>query len=281
MPGAVAGVIGLIGNPVAQSLSPAFQQAAFDALGFDLRYELWLTETDEIPERLQRIRDGRAAGANVTVPHKEAVAALVDELAPSAARAGAVNTIVRRGERLVGENTDMHGFIVPLRERAFDFAASDAVVLGAGGASRAVVAALVDHGIRSILIVNRTLERAERLAASLADERISVTTPAAMGERARGASLIVNATSLGWGDESSPVVGALLGAAASGGIAYDLTYRDTPFLLSARAAGLDTIDGLPMLVHQGARAFELWTGVDAPVDLMWDAAVAARAAKER
>src|SRR3712207_2188765 len=109
--------IGLIGDPVEQSLSPAFQQAAFDMLGLHIRYELWQTLTEQLPERLEEIRSGAALGAHVTVPHKEAVFCLVDEVSPVARRAGAVNTVSVSEGRLVGDNTDVHGFIVPLVER--------------------------------------------------------------------------------------------------------------------------------------------------------------------
>lgn len=273
------GVIGLIGNPVAHSLSPAFQQAAFDACNLSLRYELWQTESDEIPERLQRIRVGEALGANVTVPHKEAVSALVDDLSDAARRIGAVNTIVKSDAALIGENTDVHGFVVPLRERKLDFESSRAVIVGAGGASRAVTVALLDAGIRSIVVVNRSLERAQRLARDLRDTRIVIASTDALADYLPDARLIVNATALGWGADESPIDRATMSVAPRDAIAYDLTYRHTAFLRTAQSAGLETLDGLPMLVHQGARSFELWTGISAPVDLMWEAAVAARAAK--
>ncbi|HUG16367.1 MAG TPA: shikimate dehydrogenase [Thermomicrobiales bacterium] len=271
--------VGLIGNPVAHSLSPAFQQAAFDACELPLRYELWQTETDEIPERLRRIRDGNALGANVTVPHKEAVTTLMDDLSQTALRIGAVNTVIRNGASLIGDNTDAHGFIVPLREGSFEFDSSNAVIVGAGGAARAVVVALLDAGIRSLAILNRNVERARRLATQAGDTRVSAAPLSALGDHVVAARLIVNATSVGWSGEPSPVELSLLERAPRDAIAYDLTYRETAFLTTARAAGLATIDGLPMLVHQGARSFELWTGVNPPVNVMWEAAVLARAAK--
>ncbi|MDQ3549328.1 MAG: shikimate dehydrogenase, partial [Chloroflexota bacterium] len=153
--------IGLIGDPVEHSLSPSFQQPAFDALGLSIRYELWHTPLEKLPARLDDIRGGRALGANVTVPHKEAAFALMDAVSDVARRAGAVNTISLRDGRLVGDNTDVHGFIVPLRERGFEFHASRAVILGAGGAARGVAIALLDAGIARLTIVNRTRQRAE------------------------------------------------------------------------------------------------------------------------
>jgi shikimate dehydrogenase len=271
--------IGLIGDPVAHSLSPSFQQPAFDALGLNVRYELWHTPADDLPSRMEDIRTGRASGANVTVPHKEAVFRLVDRASLVAQRAGAVNTIVRDGDALFGDNTDVHGFAVPLIERDFAFETSRAVIIGAGGAARGIAVALLDAGIAALTILNRTADRAEAIAAALGDPRLSTSALASARDASEGAHLLINATSLGWHDEL-PVDRDVFAIAAGGAIAYDLTYRETPFLAAARLAGLDTIDGLPMLVHQGARSFELWTGRQAPIDVMWNAAVAARASRD-
>lgn len=269
--------IGLIGDPVEHSLSPAFQQPAFDALGLAVHYELWQTTLEELPARLDDIRAGRAMGANVTVPHKEAAFRLVDDVSETARRIGAVNTISVNNGRLVGDNTDVHGFTVPLRDRDFDFEASHAVILGAGGAARAVVVALLDAGIANLTIVNRSRQRADDIAGSLHDPRVTTAGRDALLDLASGAGLLVNATAVGWTDDAVPGGQDLFTTVAPGSIAYDLTYRETPFLSAARAAGLTTIDGLPMLVHQGARSFEIWTGRPAPIDLMWRSALAARA----
>lgn len=271
--------VGLIGDPVEHSLSPAFQQPAFDALGLDVRYELWPTPLAMLPDRLADLRAGRALGANVTVPHKEAAFAAVDDVSDLARRAGAVNTIVLRDGRLYGDNTDIHGFIVPLAELGVRFSEMEAIVLGAGGAARGIVVALLDAGIRRVHVLNRTVERADRLAAALRDDRIAPAATSAATALAPAATLLVNATSLGWQSQELPLDAALFAAMPRHAIAYDLTYRQTPFLRAARDAGLATIDGLPMLVHQGARSFELWTGRAAPIDVMWSAAVAARAAR--
>lgn len=271
--------IGLIGDPVEHSLSPAFQQPAFDLLGLNVRYELWPTPLATLPERLDDLRAGRAHGANVTVPHKEAACAAMDEVSDLARRAAAVNTIVARDGRLFGDNTDIYGFIVPLAQRAVDFRRLDAIVLGAGGAARGIVVALLDAGVRRVHVVNRTVVRAERLAEELADPRIIPASSSTALEVAPTAGLLVNATTIGWDARELPIDRAALMALPAAAIAYDLTYRDTPFLAAARGAGLVTIDGLPMLVHQGARSFEMWTGQLAPIDIMWAAAVAARAAR--
>lgn len=275
----ITGRIGLIGDPVEHSLSPVFQQAAFDALGIPVRYELWRTAASAIRARIASMRVGAIYGANVTVPHKEAFAAAVDRLSDIARRAGAVNTIVRDEDgQLYGDNTDVYGFIQPLRERDFPFAESDAFVLGAGGAARAVVLGLLDVGIRAVTIANRSLGRADALAADLNDPRIRTCALDDAMEHVSGALLVVNATALGWHGET-PVESGFFEQLAPGALAYDLTYRRTPYLAAAEAAGLDILDGLPMLVHQGARAFELWTGEQAPVELMMEAAIRARDAR--
>lgn len=273
--------IGLIGDPVAQSLSPAFQQPAFDALGLAIRYELWQTPLAELPRRLDDIRAGRALGANVTVPHKQAAFALVDIVSDVARRAGAINTISLQDGRLSGDNTDAHGFIVPLREQGFDFHASRAVILGAGGAARGVAVALLDAGIAGLTIVNRTRQRASDIATALHDPRVTTDALDALTARASGAHLLINATAIGWTDAAFPAGSDTFAALAPGATAYDLTYRETPFLSAARAAGLTTIDGLAMLVHQGAKSFEIWTDQPAPVELMWKSALAARAERDR
>ena len=271
--------IGLIGDPVEHSLSPFFQQPALDSLGLDIRYELWPTPLAALPGRLDDLRAGRALGANVTVPHKEAVFAAMDDVSDLALRAGAVNTIIPRNGRLFGDNTDIHGFVVSLREREVRFEELDAIVLGAGGAARGIVVALLNAGVRRIHVLNRTIARAEHLAAALGDDRVRSATSNQAQALASDAGLIVNATSIGWQGHDLPLDPAAFGVMPPAAIAYDLTYRETPYLRAARAAGLATIDGLPMLVHQGARSFELWTGQPAPIDIMWSAALAARAAR--
>jgi shikimate dehydrogenase len=273
------GRVGLIGDPVEHSLSPAFQQAAFDATGLGWRYELWPTAAAAVPARVARLASGDMRGANVTVPHKEAVFELLAVTTELARRVGAVNTIVRDGARLWGDNTDVPGFLAPLKVRGFDFERCQAVVLGAGGAARRGVFSLLDAGVRRVTVVNRSVERANALAVSLADPRIDVAPTMNAHISATSATLLVNATSLGWSGAALPCNPATFAALPAGALAYDLTYRDTPFLRAAAQAGVATLDGLPMLVEQGACSFELWTGLEAPRALMWDAAVAARAAR--
>ena len=161
-------LIGLIGYPLAHSISPAFQQAALDHLGIDARYELWETERDAQAERVAGIRRPDCLGANVTVPYKELIIPMLDEIDPLAARIGAVNTIVNRDGRLCGYNTDMTGFARALREEGgFDPSGTHVVLLGAGGAGRAATMALVQAKAASITIADLVPERARRLVEDL------------------------------------------------------------------------------------------------------------------
>ena len=274
--------VGLIGYPLGHSLSPVFQQAAFDALGIPAHYELWPTSPEDVPAVIAGLRQPGMLGCNITVPHKEAVLPLVDEVAPSAARLGAANTIVRLPDsRLRADNTDLHGFSQSLAEAELALDGATVVVIGAGGAARAVLVALATLGVARIVVANRNLARAARLIDELAlDER---ATPVPLdGTRLEpllaGAALLVNATAVGWHGDETPIDPAVLPPAIA---VYDLTYRSTALLRAARARGLVTIDGLRMLVYQGARAFELWTGQPAPAAIMLTAAEAALAARER
>jgi shikimate dehydrogenase len=273
--------VGLIGDPVAHSISPSMQQPALDALGIPATFELWHTLAADLPARVASLRASDVLGANVTVPHKLGVMAQIDEVSPLARRAGAVNVIVNRDGHLSGDNTDIHGFAVSLEEACPNARVRPALILGAGGAARAVVLALEAMGVDHIALANRNPERAESLAADLAPTSIRLvgTDPRVLIPEIRRAAILVNATSLGWHRGETPIPLDLLAALPPNAIVVDLTYRETDLLEGARARGLATLDGLAMLVHQGARALELWTGQEAPVSVMMDAARRARAAR--
>jgi shikimate dehydrogenase len=266
--------LGIIGDPVAHSISPAMQQPALDALGINARYERWHTTTEDLPDRIASLRADDMLGANVTVPHKQTVMALVDEVTPLARSAGAVNTITNQGGRLTGDNTDVYGFATSLLETCPDASARSAVLLGAGGAARAVVLALREVGVERITLVNRSVDRAERLRDDLG---VPISIASAPDDLLADAGILINATSLGWHHGELPIERSLLDRLAESALVVDLTYRDTDLLDAARERGLVTLDGLGMLVHQGARAFERFTGQTAPLDVMWSAARAARA----
>jgi shikimate dehydrogenase len=273
--------LGLIGDPVAHSLSPAIQGAALRALGLDATFELWHTPAAELPARLASLRAPEVLGANVTVPHKLAVMAHLDEVSSLARRAGAVNVIVNRDGRLAGDNTDVSGFATSLASVCPDVSARSVLILGAGGAARAVVLALESMGAGRIAVANRHRERAERLAADLAPTPVQVVDAdeATLRRDLEQCGVVVNATSLGWHAGERPLPLDLLAALPISCVVVDLTYRDTDLLVAARARGLQTLDGLPMLVHQGARALELWTGRPAPLAVMLAAAARARDAR--
>ena len=249
--------LGILGHPVGHSLSPAMHEAALRELGIGGGYERLDTPPARLSERLREVRRG-FRGVNVTVPLKELVVPLLDGLSPAARAIGAVNTVVNEGGRLLGENTDAAGFLRSLEEAGVG--GRRAVVLGAGGAARAVVYALRGAGYE-VGIVNRTRARAEALARAFGAR---VVGPADVRE----ADLVVNATSVGLGDPSAtPLPAEFL---PSSGFAVDLVYRPlrTRFLREAEERGLAVVDGLGMLLWQGVLAFELWTGREAPVEAM-------------
>ena len=256
---------GVIGDPVEHSLSPHMQNAAMEAAGVDARYELWQTSREELPGRIASLRDPAVLGANVTVPHKQAVMELVDGITETARRIGAVNTIIPTEDGLLGDNTDAYGFRTSIIEKIGMPLLRTALVLGAGGASRAVIVALQDMGADRVVIANRT----DSTAAELAQEFGVEMTPwiSARETTFPEVDLLINATSLGWYDEL-PVSKGDLAALPRHAVVMDLTYRHTAFLQAAEARGHATIDGLGMLIHQGARAFTLWTGLAAPVEAM-------------
>ncbi|MBI2910420.1 MAG: shikimate dehydrogenase [Chloroflexi bacterium] len=269
--------VGLIGYPIKHSISPQFQQAAFDYYGLDTRYELWEVDNAGLPDLVTGLRAPDKLGANVTVPHKEAVLPLVDELDPLAQRIGAVNTIVNREGALAGHNTDARGFLRALREEArFEPAGKRVVVLGAGGAARGVAFALAGAGVKSLAIINRSRERAEGLAAALAPLAEALPWSVPTQSRAlRSAELIVNCTSIGMRhgptEGRSPVPSEVIPRKA---LVFDIVYNplETPLLREAKKAGAATLGGLSMLVYQGAASFELWTRRQAPLEVMFEAA---------
>jgi shikimate dehydrogenase len=273
--------IGLIGYPLAHSISPVFQQAALDHLGLDARYELWETEREALAERVARIRRPDCLGANVTVPYKELVIPLLDEIDSLAGRIGAVNTIVNRDGRLCGYNTDMTGFARALREEGgFDPSGAQVVLLGAGGAGRAATMALIQARAASVAIADVLPERAERLVADLDREGETVlrSVPATEHDLApalAGCELLVNCTPIGMRhskeENDLPVSLQLIPPRA---LVFDIIYNplETRFLAEARKRGARTLGGLSMLVYQGADSFQLWTDRQAPVDVMFEAA---------
>ena len=268
----------VIGSPVGHSLSPAIHNAAFRAVGLPWVFVAWEVPEGYAPEALASMERFGVAGLSVTMPHKSAVAEAVDSLTEEAEMLGAVNCVVREtsadgSTRLVGHNTDGYGIIASLREDA-DFAieGADCLVLGAGGAARAAVLALARAGAARVAVANRTPKRAEQ-AAALAGDKGEVVPADAAGEF----DLIVNATPLGMGKlvDETPIPPILpLMVLHPDQTVLDLIYNpaETALLAQARDKGLAAHNGLGMLVHQAARAFELWTSRAAPLRAMSEAA---------
>jgi len=273
--------IGLIGMPLAHSTSPVFQQAALDHCGVDALYELWETEAEELFAAVERMREEDCLGANVTIPHKERIIALLDSLDPLAKRIGAVNTVVNREGRLRGHNTDILGFVHALRRDGdFDPHGCDAVVLGAGGAARAIAVAHIDGGAASLTLTDVDRERAASLLQHLAGQSQTAlrSVPPAGEELAAAASacqLLVNCTPIGMrhspAENDTPIAPELI---PPGALVFDLVANppETRLLAEARRRGARTVSGLAMLVYQGAESVRLWTGLESPLDVMRQAA---------
>lgn len=273
--------LGVIGDPVEHSISPAMQQPALDALGIPATYARWHTTLEQLPARVESLRVADVLGANVTVPHKEHVLALVDEISDLARRAGAVNTISNRDGRLIGDNTDVYGLGRSLQRHDAHLAGCHAVVLGAGGAARAAVLSLEGVGASRISVLNRSLDRAERLRDDLTPAPVEAIESGsrAADEALRSAQLIINATALGWKRGELPLTADRIQLIRDDALVVDITYRATDLLEMASARGNRTLDGLEMLVFQGARSLQIWSGMEPPVELMMTAALAARAAR--
>jgi shikimate dehydrogenase len=274
----------LIGHPVAHSLSGAMQQAAFDAAGVRATYELWDRSPLDLADAIAELRSDDFLGANVTIPHKEKAAALVDRLTEEAHATGAVNTITREGKRLVGHNTDVPGFRVALetlvgKQRMPRLA----VVLGSGGGARAVVHGLVAEGFQRIVVFNRHLHRAEGLvrffarSAAHMELRAMPWHESIIEAELAKTKVLVNATAVGLHDDETPIPAELLPPDL---MVMDLIYNPprSRLLRDAAAAGCQVLSGEVMLLHQGAAAFTLWTGQPAPVELMHEKLAAGLAA---
>lgn len=267
----------MIGDPVHHSLSPTLHNAAFRALDLDWAYVAFEVAEGQAAAAVQGMRALRIEGLNVTMPHKADVVPALDALSPTAERLGAVNTIAWRGTELYGDNTDGAGFLDSLRlDHGLEVNGWRCVVLGAGGAARAVVLALADAGAAQVTVVNRTPSKAET-AAALAGDR----GRAGEVEEAKDADLVVNATPLGMGvwEGEIPIGPEHL---RSGQVVCDLVYHPhkTALLEAAKEAGAVAVNGLGMLIHQAAHAFRLWTGEDPPLAAMSAAAMRELAHRE-
>jgi len=259
-------VVGVIGYPVSHSLSPQMHNSAFAYLGLNYVYLAWEVEPAKLESAIEGVRGLGIVGLNVTIPHKEKVLNLVDELSEEAEMVGAVNTIHNLDGTLIGYNTDVEGFLRALNE---EIEGKKAVVVGAGGAGRAVVYALVSNKARCI-ILNRTEEKAKELAErykGLGEVRAEKLNPTNLREALRDADILVNATSLGMKGE---IIEGIEEGMREHLVVMDLVYnpRETPLLRLAKEKGGRIVEGWKMLLHQGAISFEIWTGKKAPLEAM-------------
>ena len=276
-------LLGLLGNPVRHSLSPVMQNAALESMGLNWRYLALPCESESLDQVLNGLRAVGCQGLNVTIPHKQAIAELCDELSPLARRLGAVNTLVPGVDGgWYGTNTDVEGFLAPLGANE-DWTGRDAVVIGCGGSARAVVAGLQSLKLNTITVVGRRSEALQAFNTDLQQENAPLTAclenAPQLKEAVAQAALVVNTTPVGMaqhGDPKAMPLGAELWSGLSPkAVLYDLIYtpRPTSWLTAGQRRGHRCIDGLEMLVQQGAASLRLWSGHDdVPVDAMRSAA---------
>ncbi len=269
-------IVGIFGDPVAHSLSPRMQNAALAAAGIDAVYVPFHVLPSQLAAAVQAIRVLGMVGVNLTIPHKEAVCALIDELDPTAALIGAVNTLVNRDGRLVGYNTDGIGLVRALSEElSLSVRGKSVLVVGAGGAARAALVALAGAGASWMGVANRTASRADRLLQELAPhlpqvELVSLPLHgSALAEALpQQVDLLVNTSALGLHGEPCDL--PLTRLVRGSGSVYDMVYgrQATPLIEAAQRAGFAAADGRGMLAGQGAAAFSLWFGIDPPPGVM-------------
>lgn len=268
----------ILGRPIAHTLSPTMHNAAFAALALPYVYLPWAVPPEGLGAAAAAFRAmENFAGANVTVPHKEAIRVHLDALSPEAEGIGAVNTVIPRDGRLLGHNTDGVGFIASLREGGTDPRGARVLLLGAGGGAKGVAYALAAEGAAEITVANRSPERAEALVGALCARfprcqflALPLQAPG-VAEAVKSADVLINATAVGLApDEALPLDPLHLGGLGPSTLVCDLIYRppETPLLRAARGKGCRVLNGLGMLLHQGAAGFRLFTGVDPPLDAM-------------
>ena len=270
-------VFAILGNPVAHSLSPAIQNAALRAAGLDGRYVAIACQPEDVAPVMRTLARA-GGGGNVTVPHKRRAAAALDDAAAAVGRTGACNTFWGEGARIRGDNTDVEGARRAMCALLAGPARGARVLLaGAGGGARAAVAALIDEDAAEVRVINRTLARARTMAGEVGDERVHVVSDARTLE-GQAFDLVLNATSLGLGTRDPLAVD--LHRLGRVGAVMDMVYAPsgTPLTDAARARGIPAMDGGEMLLRQGAAAFELWWGREAPLSAMREALERARCA---
>lgn len=278
-------ILGVFGDPIGHSLSPAIQNAAFETLDIDMLYLPFHITPDGLAQAVSDIRTREMPGVNITIPHKVEVMSHLDIITEEASAIGAVNTVTNNNGILSGYNTDGRGYLRSLSEEAgFSCKGKHVVVIGAGGAARGILYAILKEGPASVTVTNRTAERGEKLAAEFQrfrGEAGLTTVPFekdTLKPRITKADLIVNTTSLGMsGKVAMNTMVLSLETLKPDAVVSDIVYKpyNTVLLRNAKEAGVRVHHGLGMLIFQGALGFELWTGKEAPIEIMRKAALAA------
>lgn len=263
----------IIGNPIEHSLSPLMQNAAFSHMNLNYSYIAFRVPSDELEEAVESMRKIGIAGFNVTIPHKVEIAKLLDELSDEAKLAGSVNTVNNENGLLVGYNTDIDGIMEPLEKRIYDFEGLEVMILGAGGSCRAALVGLAKKkSIGSISIFNRNQKRLNSVIVlgkelGLNCIPFNLEDTVHLYEISKNSGLIINTTSIGLGGEKSPIKSDYLSKDTT---VFDIVYKpiNTDLIENAKRAGARIIFGYEMLLSQGYKAFEIWTGLKAPKDIM-------------
>jgi len=272
-------ILGIIGNPVSHSLSPRMHNAAIAYLKLDYVYVPFSVEITELATAVKGLGAiASVVGFNLTIPHKQEIIPLLDQVTEVARAVGAVNTVKRVDGGWIGTNTDVHGFLVPLKALDRDWQNIPALVLGSGGAAKAAVAGCFELGCPVVHVIGRDPLKLKEfhltMAGQLRTHGLRVHTWANIETLLPVAGLVINSTPIGMGNDlGSPLTLPQINLLPQKAIAYDLIYtpRPTKFLQMAQAQGLIPIDGLEMLLHQGAIALEFWTGKTAPIAIMAEA----------
>lgn len=262
-------IAGVVGDPISHSLSPRLHGYWLQKYEIDGEYKAFHVVPDDLHDFVGQLKENDISGLNITVPHKETVMSLVDEIDERARKIGAVNTVCfNRQGNLVGSNTDGYGFLKHLKKSAPNWQAEmgPAVIIGAGGAARAVIVSLLEDGVPEIRLCNRTIARAENIKHELADSRVKVIKWEGREEALKGANLLVNVTTLGMSGQ--PGLDLSLENLPKQSIVYDIVYNplETELIRNARRQGNDTVDGLGMLLHQAVPGFKAWFGIAPEVD---------------
>lgn len=269
-------LIALLGHPVSHSISPQMHNIAFDHLGLDYAYLAFDTKEKNLEKIVEAMKVLNVAGFNVTMPNKQSIMQFLDEVSKEAEWIGAVNTVHNDNGKLIGYNTDGKGYVQSLREENIDFVGKKIVIVGAGGAARAICIQLAIDGAGEIAILNRSLAKAKEIR-DIISEKLSECSVSALEfndrnlkEALEDGSILINATSLGMDHHEDKSILSDPKVLKRDLVVSDLIYKPdkTRLLKLAEAAGCKTINGFGMVIWQGAMAFKLWTGEDMPVDLV-------------